>query len=116
LKIINSKFNKLKIYFKQVLLLVPIFFSNVSCRIKFIDISLFSRKWFKYVIINIFFFKKGFKHSAFTFAHEADIVHSPAGLVSVPPGHLVGFIQKGLHFLEIETHIAPVFYFIYFIL
>jgi transducin (beta)-like 1 len=50
--------------------------------------------------------ESGFVHSAFVFATEGYIGKSGLeGTAQVPPGALVQFVQKGLQYLEIESHI-----------
>jgi transducin (beta)-like 1 len=44
-------------------------------------------------------------HSAFTFAHESLVARSVVSDAEVPPGTLISFLQKGLQFVEIETHL-----------
>ncbi len=50
----------------------------------------------------------GFGHSAFTFAHESLVARSVVADADVPPGALVTFIQKGLQYVEIESHLQEV--------
>ncbi len=48
----------------------------------------------------------GFSHSAFTFAHEsASINKSTHDPNKVPPGALVGFVQKGMQLMELEANV-----------
>ncbi len=49
--------------------------------------------------------ESGFRHSAFTFGHESLLARTPAVESDVPYGSLVGLLQKGLQFLEIERHV-----------
>jgi hypothetical protein len=44
----------------------------------------------------------GFVHSAFTFAYESMLGRSSTSKVSVPPGALITFLQKGLQYVGIE--------------
>jgi len=47
----------------------------------------------------------GFQHSAFTFGNESLIANQNIGN-EVPTGALISFLQKGLQYKEIETHIG----------
>jgi len=47
----------------------------------------------------------GFHHAAFSFGHESMITNSNPG-TEVPPGALISYLQKGLQYKEIETHIG----------
>jgi transducin (beta)-like 1 len=47
----------------------------------------------------------GFSHSAFTFAHESLVSRSLVADAEVPPGALVTFLQKGLQYIEVESHL-----------
>lgn len=49
--------------------------------------------------------ESGFTHSAFTFAHESLVARSVVSDAEVPPGALISFLQKGLQYVEIETHL-----------
>tara|TARA_A100001035_G_C27640645_1_gene434428 strand:- start:217 stop:495 length:279 start_codon:yes stop_codon:yes gene_type:complete len=49
--------------------------------------------------------ENGFSHSAFTFAYESLVTKSTAAQVSIPPGALITFLQKGLEYVGIEEHI-----------
>ncbi|KJE93500.1 Tbl1xr1 protein [Capsaspora owczarzaki ATCC 30864] len=51
--------------------------------------------------------ESGFLHSAFTFGHESLITRSAASSLSreVAPGALITFLQKGLLYVEAETHL-----------
>lgn len=49
--------------------------------------------------------ESGFRHAAFTFGHESLLARTPAVESDVPYGSLVGLLQKGLQFLEIERHV-----------
>eukprot|EP00004_Rigifila_ramosa_P017705 TRINITY_DN4327_c0_g1_i1.p1 TRINITY_DN4327_c0_g1~~TRINITY_DN4327_c0_g1_i1.p1 ORF type:complete len:464 (-),score=74.59 TRINITY_DN4327_c0_g1_i1:13-1404(-) len=49
--------------------------------------------------------ESGFIHSAFTFANESLVNKSGINGSEVPPGALIHFVQKGLQFCEIETHL-----------
>jgi hypothetical protein len=50
----------------------------------------------------------GFAHSAFSFAHESLISRTTVAESEVPPGALLTFLQKGLQYIEIETHLQEV--------
>lgn len=50
----------------------------------------------------------GFSHSAFTFAHESLVARSVVADAEVPPGALITFLQKGLQYVEVETHLQEV--------
>ena len=47
----------------------------------------------------------GFAHSAFTFAHESLVARTVGADAELPPGALVSFLQKGLQYVEIESHL-----------
>ncbi len=47
----------------------------------------------------------GFSHTAFTFAHESNVVQAPLDPNSVAPGSLIAILQKGLQFLELEANL-----------
>jgi transducin (beta)-like 1 len=49
--------------------------------------------------------ESGFSHSAFTFAQESLVSRSVVADSEVPPGALISFLQKGLQYVEIETHL-----------
>lgn len=49
--------------------------------------------------------ESGLAHSAFTFAHESLVARSVIADSEVPPGALLSFLQKGLQYVEIETHL-----------
>jgi len=49
--------------------------------------------------------ESGFAHSAFTFAHESLVARSVVADSEVPPGALLSFVQKGLQYVEIESHL-----------
>ena len=49
--------------------------------------------------------ESGFSHSAFSFAHESLVVRSVVADSEIPPGALVTFLQKGLQYVEVETHL-----------
>lgn len=47
-------------------------------------------------------------HAAFTFAHESLVAKSSVAQARVPPGALISFLQKGLQYVEIESHLHEV--------
>ena len=49
--------------------------------------------------------ESGFTHSAFTFAHESLVARSIVADAEVPPGALLSFLQKGLQYIEVESHL-----------
>lgn len=49
--------------------------------------------------------ESGFTHSAFTFAHESLVSRSIVADSEVPPGALLSFLQKGLQYIEVESHL-----------
>jgi hypothetical protein len=51
------------------------------------------------------FLSAGFEHSAYAFGHESFIYKSSLESSSIPPGALISFVQKGLQYAEIESHI-----------
>eukprot|EP01113_Clastostelium_recurvatum_P039602 TRINITY_DN6060_c0_g1_i1.p1 TRINITY_DN6060_c0_g1~~TRINITY_DN6060_c0_g1_i1.p1 ORF type:complete len:484 (-),score=88.80 TRINITY_DN6060_c0_g1_i1:36-1487(-) len=50
--------------------------------------------------------ESGFEHSAFTLANEALIAKSNVNQNAIPHGALISFLQKGLLYQEIETHLS----------
>ena len=50
-------------------------------------------------------FLLGFSHASFAFGHESHILKNDFKNVKVPPGALVGLLQKGLLYSEAEAHI-----------
>ena len=50
----------------------------------------------------------GFVHSAYMFSNESQVTKSYPEMAQLPPGGLVRFMQKGLHFLEIEANMKDV--------
>jgi len=50
--------------------------------------------------------ESGFLHTAFTFGHESLLVNNSFNGTEVPSGALISFIQKGLQYKEIETHLG----------
>ena len=51
--------------------------------------------------------ESGFNHSAFTFAAESDATTTATG-ASLPHGSLIKFLQKGLQYWAIESHLNEV--------
>lgn len=49
--------------------------------------------------------ENGFVHSAFAFGHESLVAKSSIQSAEVPPAALISFIQKGLQYTEIESHL-----------
>lgn len=49
--------------------------------------------------------ENGFLHSAFTFAYESQITKSNLITSNVPSGALIAFMQKGLQYVGIESHV-----------
>jgi len=50
--------------------------------------------------------ESGFQHSAFTFGYESMITHSHINGAEVAPGALISYLQKGLLYKQIETHLT----------
>ncbi len=50
-------------------------------------------------------YPSGFSHSAFTFSSESLLNKANLHTADVAPGALISFLQKGLLYLEVETHI-----------
>lgn len=50
----------------------------------------------------------GFHHAAFTFGTESGVINSNINGGEVPSGSLISFLQKGLQYKEIETHLSEV--------
>lgn len=50
--------------------------------------------------------ESGYTHSAFTFGHEALVLENDFDATGVPPGALLGFLQRGVSYAEIEAHVA----------
>jgi transducin (beta)-like 1 len=50
--------------------------------------------------------ESGYTHTAFTFGHEALVLESDIDVDGVPPGALLGFLQRGVSYAEIEAHVA----------
>eukprot|EP01117_Protostelium_nocturnum_P007887 TRINITY_DN2816_c0_g1_i1.p1 TRINITY_DN2816_c0_g1~~TRINITY_DN2816_c0_g1_i1.p1 ORF type:complete len:475 (+),score=87.38 TRINITY_DN2816_c0_g1_i1:62-1486(+) len=51
--------------------------------------------------------ESGFQHSAFAFGHESQLINNSIVRTEIPSGSLISYIQKGLQYKEIETHISP---------
>eukprot|EP00736_Rhodelphis_marinus_P008226 Rmarinus@m.17192 len=49
--------------------------------------------------------ESGYNHAGFTFAYESSVAQSNINGDHVPPGALISFLQKGLQYAEIETHL-----------
>eukprot|EP01097_Dermamoeba_algensis_P007853 TRINITY_DN5061_c0_g1_i1.p1 TRINITY_DN5061_c0_g1~~TRINITY_DN5061_c0_g1_i1.p1 ORF type:complete len:486 (-),score=50.70 TRINITY_DN5061_c0_g1_i1:255-1712(-) len=49
--------------------------------------------------------ESGFQHSAFTFLNESLVYKSNINSTEVPPGALISYLQKGLLYKEMETHV-----------
>ena len=49
--------------------------------------------------------ESGFSHAAYAFAHESLVARSVFADAEVPPGALISFLQKGLQYVEIESHL-----------
>lgn len=49
--------------------------------------------------------ESGFSHTAFAFAYESQICSSPTAESGLPPGALVSIIQKGLQYMDLESHL-----------
>jgi hypothetical protein len=50
----------------------------------------------------------GYGHSSFVFGQESFVVHSHVKAEDVAPGALVNAMQKGLQYMDIETHLTEV--------
>jgi transducin (beta)-like 1 len=50
----------------------------------------------------------GFHHAAFTFGTESGVINSNINGTEVSSGSLISFLQKGLQYKEIETHLSEV--------
>lgn len=50
----------------------------------------------------------GYSHSAFSFAYESLVVRSSVAQTDLPPGTLIGLLQKGLEYMSIEENINEV--------
>ena len=60
------------------------------------------------VLVYRYLIESGFGHSAFTFAHESLVARTVVADADVPPGALITFLQKGLQYVEIESHLQEV--------
>lgn len=49
--------------------------------------------------------ESGFEHSAYAFGHESFIYKSSLESSQLAPGALINFVQKGLQYVELESHI-----------
>ena len=70
-------------------------------------IRLFKSAQINYLVYR-YLHESGFVHSAFTFAHESLVSRSIVADADVPPGALIAFLQKGLQYVEIESHLQEV--------
>lgn len=52
--------------------------------------------------------ESGFSHSTFAFQHETAIHRAEVKGSHVKPGALITLLQKGLQYMEVETHIKEV--------
>mmetsp|Transcript_13257 Transcript_13257/g.22832 ORF Transcript_13257/g.22832 Transcript_13257/m.22832 type:complete len:513 (+) Transcript_13257:98-1636(+) len=50
--------------------------------------------------------ESGFLHSAFTFSHESLVHKSNIKTADVPTGALISYLQRGLQYTELESHLA----------
>jgi len=59
-------------------------------------------------LIYRYLLESGFQHSAFTFGHESLLTHGNHNFTGndCPPGALIYYLQKGLQYKEIETHLG----------
>lgn len=56
-------------------------------------------------LIYRYLLESGFVHSAYAFGHESYVAKSQIDTKQVPPGALISFIQKGLQYVEMESHV-----------
>ena len=47
----------------------------------------------------------GFSHTAFSFAYESQVSSLGPSEADVPPGALISIIQKGLQYMDLESHL-----------
>ena len=47
-------------------------------------------------------------HSSYTFANESQVTKAFPDMSSVPPNALIKFVQKGMHFIEMEANLKEV--------
>lgn len=52
--------------------------------------------------------ESGFSHSTFAFQYETAIHRADIKGAGVKPGALIRLLQKGLQFVEVETHLKQV--------
>ena len=57
------------------------------------------------LLVYRYLLESGFSHSAFSFAHESLAARSVVADAEVPPGALLSLLQKGLQYVEVETHL-----------
>ena len=50
--------------------------------------------------------ESGFRHSAFTFGHESLLARTSVVDADLPYGSLVGLLQKGIQYVEIERQVS----------
>ena len=58
------------------------------------------------VLVYRYLLDSGFLHTAFTFEKESNLQRSPYHKAELAPGALVTYLQKGLLYLYIETHVG----------
>jgi len=59
------------------------------------------------ILVYRYLLDSGFQHTAFTFEKEANLQRSSYHKAELAPGALVTYLQKGLLYLYIETHVGP---------
>eukprot|EP00698_Gefionella_okellyi_P001357 TRINITY_DN112_c0_g1_i1.p1 TRINITY_DN112_c0_g1~~TRINITY_DN112_c0_g1_i1.p1 ORF type:complete len:465 (+),score=53.86 TRINITY_DN112_c0_g1_i1:57-1451(+) len=57
------------------------------------------------LLIYRYMMESGFQHSAFAFAHESYLTRSNINSETVPSGALITFLQRGLQYVEVESHL-----------
>lgn len=57
------------------------------------------------LLVYRYLLESGFSHSAFTFASESQVSRSNLATTDVPTGSLISFLQRGLQYKQLETHI-----------
>ena len=60
-----------------------------------------------HVLIHRYLLDAGLRHSAFVFHAESGLARSPMAQAELPPGALVTYLQKGLLYMYVETHVSP---------
>ena len=53
-------------------------------------------------------FRLGYKHTAFSFSAESAVNEVRIDPATVKPGTLISYLQKGLQYAEVESHILEV--------